>query len=116
VALHLEVALSGAAPYLLADLQHADRFRRTAAVSTLAHHLAQRKRCFDIRLEAEESGAGGADRAGAGRRRSLLGRVLNNSRGYATTDLNAYMSAILRRRMRDDKGDGSHRLGAFIEP
>jgi hypothetical protein len=49
VALHLEVALSGAAPYLLADLQHADRFRRTAAVSTLAHHLAQRMRCFDIR-------------------------------------------------------------------
>jgi hypothetical protein len=51
-----------------------------------------------------------------GRRRSLLGRVLNNSRGYATTDVNACMSAILRRWTRDDKGDGSHRLGAFIEP
>ena len=53
---HLEVALAGASPSLMDDLQHGDRCRRSAAVATLARHLAERMRCFDI---AYEEGQGG---------------------------------------------------------
>lgn len=45
---HLEVALSAASRPLLSDLQHPDRYRRTAAVATLARHLADRMSCFEI--------------------------------------------------------------------
>ncbi len=48
LALHFEVSLSGAEPRLLAELAQADRYRRSAAVSSLAHHLARRMDCFDI--------------------------------------------------------------------
>lgn len=54
IALHLEVALSGAALQYLTDLQHRDRYRRMAAVSSLAHHLAQRMACFEVRMEGGE--------------------------------------------------------------
>lgn len=53
LSLHFEVALSGIARSLLTDLAHADRFRRSAAVSTLAHYLASRMRCFEITMEEE---------------------------------------------------------------
>jgi hypothetical protein len=46
---HIEVALAGAAPELLDDLADADRVRRRIAVVRIAHHLAERLRCFDIR-------------------------------------------------------------------
>ncbi len=46
---HIEVALAGAAPTLLDDLADADRARRRIAVARIAHHLAERLRCFDIR-------------------------------------------------------------------
>jgi len=57
LSLHLEVALAGAPERLLDDLGHADRHRRGLAVTTIARNLAERLRCFDIRLE-EESGPG----------------------------------------------------------
>jgi hypothetical protein len=48
---HFEIALSVAGASLLADLQHAERHRRSAAVSALASHLATRMRRFEISLE-----------------------------------------------------------------
>lgn len=45
---HLEVAISAASRPLLSDLDHADRYRRTAAVATLARHLADRMSSFEI--------------------------------------------------------------------
>lgn len=45
---HLEVALNAASRPLLSDLDHSDRYRRTAAVATLARHLADRMGCFEI--------------------------------------------------------------------
>jgi len=45
---HFEVALAGASSNLLVDLQHSDRYRRSAAASTLSHYLADRMRCFEI--------------------------------------------------------------------
>jgi hypothetical protein len=48
---HFEIALSVAGTALLADLQHAERHRRSAAVCALADHLAARMRCFEITLE-----------------------------------------------------------------
>lgn len=56
---HIEVALAGAAPTLLDDLADADRARRRIAVTRIAHHLAERLRCFDIRSpEPYGDGAG----------------------------------------------------------
>lgn len=51
LSLHLEVALSGAAPYLLEGLAASDRRRRHAAVAEMARQLTERLRCFDIRSE-----------------------------------------------------------------
>lgn len=51
LSLHLEVALTGAAPTLLGDLAASDRRRRQAAASDMARHLAERLRCFEIRGE-----------------------------------------------------------------
>lgn len=48
LSLHLEVALTGAAPSLLEGLTHTDRYRRDAAATDVARHLAERLRCFDI--------------------------------------------------------------------
>lgn len=48
LSLHLEVALSGAAPAMLDGLADPDRRRRHVAVAGLARHLMQRLRCFDI--------------------------------------------------------------------
>jgi len=48
LALTLEVALSGAPTFMVADLQHRDRSRRTAAYAALAGHLASRMRCYEI--------------------------------------------------------------------
>ena len=48
---HLEAAISAASRPLLSDLNHTDRYRRTAAVATLAWHLADRMSCFDIVAE-----------------------------------------------------------------
>lgn len=48
--MHLEVALAVASPSLVGDLQHGDRYRRSAAVATLARHLADRMQCFEIAL------------------------------------------------------------------
>lgn len=45
---HLEIALNAASRPLLSDLDHTDRYRRTAAVATLARHLADRMNCFEI--------------------------------------------------------------------
>lgn len=50
LALHLEVALSGAASHVVADLAQPDRYRRQAAVSTLAHYLANRMDGFEVLL------------------------------------------------------------------
>ena len=55
LALHLEVAIAVASPSLLSDLAARDRHRRSAAVSTLAQHLARRLRCFDIAMEESPS-------------------------------------------------------------
>jgi len=49
--LHLEVALSAAAPALISDLQHTDSYRRRTATSTLARQLVQRMSCFEILSE-----------------------------------------------------------------
>lgn len=49
LSLHLEVALTGAAPSLLEGLVHPDRYRCGAAATDVARHLAERLRCFDIR-------------------------------------------------------------------
>jgi hypothetical protein len=54
LALHLEVALAVASPSLLGDLQHRDRYRRSAAISTLARHLADRMRCFDVAMTDDQ--------------------------------------------------------------
>lgn len=48
LALTLEIALTGAPSSIFADLQHRDRFRRSAAMATLAGHLAARMRCYEI--------------------------------------------------------------------
>lgn len=48
---HFEVALSSASPSALAELQHADRYRRMAAVSTLSRYLTERMRCFEVVAE-----------------------------------------------------------------
>jgi hypothetical protein len=48
LALHIEVALSGASPSLLTELQNVDRYRRGAAFATLARQLAQRLNGFEI--------------------------------------------------------------------
>jgi len=52
---HFEVALSSASPSTLAELQHADRYRRMAAVSTLSRYLTERMRCFDLRNSRRRS-------------------------------------------------------------
>ncbi|MGL4302874.1 MAG: hypothetical protein ACRCS5_09235 [Sphingomonas sp.] len=51
LALHLEVALAGAAPELLGDLADTDRCRRGVAAADVARHLAGRLRCFEIRFD-----------------------------------------------------------------
>jgi len=51
LSLTLEVALTGAPAFMIADLQHRDRVRRSAAFAALAGHLAARMRCYDIRAE-----------------------------------------------------------------
>lgn len=52
LALTLEVALSGAPSFMVADLDHRDRHRRNVAVTALASHLAARMRCYEIMGEA----------------------------------------------------------------
>jgi len=42
LSLTLEVALSGAPTFMIADLRHRDRLRRSAAFAALAGHLAAR--------------------------------------------------------------------------
>ncbi|WP_375397305.1 hypothetical protein [uncultured Sphingomonas sp.] len=54
--LHFEVALAAAEPSLMGELQQGDRFRRSAAVSALAYHLADRMRCFDIAFDEGQGG------------------------------------------------------------
>jgi hypothetical protein len=54
LALHLEMALAVASPSPLSDLQHRDRYRRSAAISTLARHLAERMRCFEVAMTEED--------------------------------------------------------------
>jgi len=51
LSLTLEVALTGAPTFMIADLQHRDRVRRSAAFAALAGHLAARMRYYDIRAE-----------------------------------------------------------------
>lgn len=51
LSLHLEVALSTAAPSLLDGLTDSDRYRRHAAIGEIVRHLVERLRCFDIRSE-----------------------------------------------------------------
>jgi hypothetical protein len=51
LSLHLQVALSGAAPALLDGLIDPDRRRRHLAIADIARHLAERLRCFDVRSE-----------------------------------------------------------------
>ena len=51
LSLALEVALAGAPTFMIDDLQHRDRVRRSAAFAALAGHLAARMRCYDIRAE-----------------------------------------------------------------
>lgn len=51
LALHLEVALSGAAPELLKGLADSDRYRRSGAALDVARHLAERLRCFEFLCE-----------------------------------------------------------------
>lgn len=51
LALHLEVALCGAAPSLLDGLATADGHRRHVAVTEMARHLVERLRCFEFRSE-----------------------------------------------------------------
>ena len=51
LALTLEVALTGAPTFMVADLQHRDRSRRSAAFAALAGHLAGRMRCYEITAE-----------------------------------------------------------------
>lgn len=53
LSLHLEVALTGAAPALLNGLASPDWRRRQAATADVARHLAERLRCFEIRCEEE---------------------------------------------------------------
>ena len=53
LSLHLEVALSGATPVLLSELQHADQRCRARAVEQLARHLAERLRCCEFRWEED---------------------------------------------------------------
>ena len=48
LALTLEVALAGAPTFMVADLQHSDRSRRSAAFAALAGHLAGRMRCYEV--------------------------------------------------------------------
>jgi hypothetical protein len=48
LALHIEVALTGASTSLIADLQAVDRYRRGAAFATLARQLAHRLNGFEI--------------------------------------------------------------------
>lgn len=45
---HLEVSLSMASRSMLTDIQHAASYRRRAAITTLAHYLADRLRCFEV--------------------------------------------------------------------
>ena len=49
LSLHLEVALSTAAPSALDGLGDPDRRRRQAAVGEIVRQLVERLRCFDIR-------------------------------------------------------------------
>lgn len=49
LALHLEVALSGAASGLLDNLTAPDRRQRHATVGEFARQLVERLRCFAIR-------------------------------------------------------------------
>ncbi|WP_184154140.1 hypothetical protein [Sphingobium lignivorans] len=56
LSLHLEVALSTAAPSLLDSLTDSDRRRRHAAVGEIVRQLVERLRCFDIRAERDETG------------------------------------------------------------
>lgn len=51
LSLHLEVALAGAAPELLKGLADSDHYRRSAAASDVARHLAERLRCFEFLCE-----------------------------------------------------------------
>lgn len=51
LALTLEVALVGAPAFMVADLQHRDRGRRSTALAALAGHLASRMRCYEIIAE-----------------------------------------------------------------
>ena len=51
LSLHLEVALSTAAPSLLDGLTASDRYRRHAAVGEIVRQLMDRLRCFDIRAD-----------------------------------------------------------------
>jgi len=48
IAVTLEVALTGAPAFMMADLRHHDRHRRSEAVAALASHLAARMRCYEI--------------------------------------------------------------------
>ncbi|XHS00678.1 hypothetical protein ACFB49_22770 [Sphingomonas sp. DBB INV C78] len=48
LALHFEVALTTAAPQIVAELAQPDRYRRLAAVATLAHLLAERMNGFEV--------------------------------------------------------------------
>ncbi len=51
LALHLEVALFGAAPSLLGNLAADDCRQRHAATAAIARQLAERLRCFEWRWE-----------------------------------------------------------------
>jgi len=55
LALHLEVALSTAAPSLLDGLADTDWRRRQAAAGEMARQLVDRLRCFDIQTEESET-------------------------------------------------------------
>lgn len=52
LSLHLEVALSTAAPSLLDGLAGGDRRRRHAAIGEVVRQLVERLRCFDISGDA----------------------------------------------------------------
>jgi hypothetical protein len=58
LALHLEVALAGAAASLLDDLAAPDWRRRRAAAADMAQHLVQRLGCFDIRCREDGIASG----------------------------------------------------------
>lgn len=54
LSLHLEVALSTAAPLLLGGLADSDWRRRHAAIGEIVRQLVERLCCFDIRTEEGE--------------------------------------------------------------